>query len=146
MTKFMIELLLFIFICANVFYLIKNYVTYRNRAIIIYAIYLYAWHNNLVVTDIHDDMEDYDQTLFRLLDFGYERILPPEQFEKIKPYIRKYSEVKQDTNYAKCYSDMASKGYASMTNGCIGLLRRTKKCKHCPYFVIECGSKDYKGE
>ena len=146
MTKIMIELLLFILIFANVFYLLKNYVTYRNRAIIIYAICLYSWNNNLVVTDIYDDMESYDQTLFRLWDFGYKRILPTEQFEKIKPYIRNYREVKRDTKYAKCYSDMVSKGYASMMNGCIGLTERTKTCNRCPYYVIECNSKDYKGE
>ena len=145
MTKIMIELLLFVLIFINVFYLLKNSVTYRNRAIIIYAIYLYSWNNNLVVTDIYDYMESYDQTLFRLWDFGYKRILPPDQFEEIEPYIRKYREVKQDIKYAKFYSDMLSKGYVSI-NGCIGLLKKAKTCKRCPYFVIECGSKDYKGE
>ena len=143
MIKFMIELLLFIFIFANVFFLIKNNVTHRNRAIIIYAIYLYARNNKLVVTDIYDDMESYDQTLFRLWDFGYKRILPTEQFEKIKPYIRNYREVKQDIKYGKCYSDMIFKGYAFI-NGCNGLLERTKTCNRCPYYVIEYDSKDYK--
>lgn len=145
MTKFMIELLLFVFICVNVFYLLKNYITYRNRAIIIYAIYLYAYKNNLVVTYIYDYMESYDQTLFRLWDFGYRRILPPDQFEEIEPYIRKYREVKQDIKYAKFYSDMLSKGYVSI-NGCNGLSGGTKTYNCSTYYANKCNSEDYKGE
>lgn len=34
------------------------------------------------------DSESYEKTLFRLWDWGYTRILPPEKFELIKPYIK----------------------------------------------------------
>jgi hypothetical protein len=36
----------------------------------------------------YDDMESYDETLFRLFDFGYENILPKEKYEIIRPYIK----------------------------------------------------------
>lgn len=70
----------------------KNYVTYRKRVIILNAIYLYR--RELIEQDKYDeaqvnmdDMESYDKTLWRLWDWGYKRILPPEKFEIIKPYI-----------------------------------------------------------
>lgn len=34
-------------------------------------------------------MEAYDKTLWRLWDFGCKNILPKEDFELIKPYIKK---------------------------------------------------------
>ena len=34
-----------------------------------------------------EDTEAFEQTLFRLYDWGYKRILPKEKFEIIKPYI-----------------------------------------------------------
>jgi hypothetical protein len=37
----------------------------------------------------YDDMESYDETLFRLFDFGYKNILPKEKYDIIKPYINK---------------------------------------------------------
>ena len=74
--------------------LVKNEVTYRNRIIILEAIQRYHAHlfkeglfeqADLMVT--HMDMECYDDTLKRFWDWGYTRILPPEKFELIKPYI-----------------------------------------------------------
>jgi hypothetical protein len=38
--------------------------------------------------ELLDAMEDYDDTLFRLWDWGYKRILPKQYFELIKPYIK----------------------------------------------------------
>lgn len=35
-----------------------------------------------------NDMEDYDSTFYRWWDWGYTRILPPEKFEIIKPWIK----------------------------------------------------------
>ena len=35
-----------------------------------------------------DSMESCDRTLFRFWDWGYTRILPKEDFELIKPYIK----------------------------------------------------------
>ena len=34
-----------------------------------------------------EDLEEYNKTLLRLWGWGYTRILPPEKFEIIKPYI-----------------------------------------------------------
>lgn len=76
-------------ICA-----IKNEVTCRNHLIICNAIYEYRVYlirngmynpNNEGVT--LNDMEDYNVTLKRFWDWGYKRILPPEKFELIKPFI-----------------------------------------------------------
>ncbi len=74
---------------------IKNEVTFKNDMIICNAIYAYLSHlieegqydpENRPVT--FEDMEDYDTTLYRIWDWGYTRILPPEKFELIKPYIK----------------------------------------------------------
>ena len=35
----------------------------------------------------YKDMEDYIETVFRFWDWGYTRILPPDKFEKIQPYL-----------------------------------------------------------
>ena len=35
----------------------------------------------------YDLLEDYDTTLWRLFDWGYTRILPPDILELVKPYI-----------------------------------------------------------
>lgn len=78
--------------------LIKNEVTWHNRMIVFNAIFLYCRD----VVDHHDfsesddppymvyfgDEEDYEKTLYRLWDWGYTRILPPDKFEIIKPYIK----------------------------------------------------------
>ena len=74
--------------------LIKNEVTFRNRTIISQAIFLYemdAIINNRVpaLGFGYDDRESYEATLYRLWDWGYTRILPPDKFEIIKPYVEK---------------------------------------------------------
>ena len=75
--------------------LVKNEFTYRNHMIIADAIYYYNLHlikegqydiYNTGVT--FDDMEDYDATQKRFWDWGYKRILPPEKFELIKPFVK----------------------------------------------------------
>ena len=39
-------------------------------------------------TDItYADMESYLKTVYRFWDWGYTRILPPDKFEKIQPYL-----------------------------------------------------------
>lgn len=81
--------------------LIKNEVTCRNHIKIIDAIYEYSINSlnkdfnnwqpgqpqpwNLVDTS---DMENYDATLYRFWDWGYTRILPPDKFELIRPFIK----------------------------------------------------------
>ena len=94
MFEFMFLLLIvFIFMLPlSILMLVKNENAYKNRSIIIEAIYEY---NTIMITsnkhrDKVDftDMESYDDTLYRLLDWGYENILPPDKFEIIKPYIK----------------------------------------------------------
>ena len=71
--------------------LIKNEITYRNHIIISRSILKYKLdmlHNDKSSDDVDwADEEDYGQTLFRLWDWGYTRILPPEKYEIVKPYI-----------------------------------------------------------
>lgn len=83
-------------IIRNIVDLIKNEFTYINHTIIACAIHKYHMHlieeglfdrNNIDVT--YEDMEDYDTTQERFWDWGYTRILPPEKFELIKPFINR---------------------------------------------------------
>ena len=81
--------------------LVKNDVTYRNHAIITDAIFKYrmdaidkAVKNGTILDGVkyevgYDDMLDYNSTLMRIFDWGYENILPNDKFEIIKPYIHK---------------------------------------------------------
>ena len=76
-------------IAVNVFFLIKNNNAYKNHIIIVEAIYEYCIEKNVDFALFYNMyMEDYDDTLNRFWDWGYTRILPPEQFELIKPYIK----------------------------------------------------------
>lgn len=75
-----------------VFFLIKNFNTYKNQVIIVEAIYKCAIdcisnHKEPFVD--YSEMEDYDSTLFRFWDWGYTRILPKEKYEIIKPYVER---------------------------------------------------------
>lgn len=70
----------------------KNDCTLANRMVIIHAIHDYQVDgvNNRTEEQVdYKDMEDYDDTLFRLWDWGNTRILPKDKFELIKPYIKK---------------------------------------------------------
>ena len=74
--------------------LIKCAFTHRNQMIILDAIYdyqMYQLDNGRLdhIDDVtFDDMEEWDTTQKRFWDWGYTRILPPEKFELIKPFIR----------------------------------------------------------
>lgn len=72
---------------------IKTRNAYKNQKKIMDAIYLYGvdtmkkyGRNHFQVS--FDDMESYNDTLYRFWDWGYTRILPKEKFEIIKPYIQ----------------------------------------------------------
>lgn len=71
--------------------LAKNKNTFHMRKIIIDAIYRYQinqfYNGNFLINVDYDDMEEYDATMYRLHDWGYKNILPPDKFEIIKPYI-----------------------------------------------------------
>lgn len=87
-------------VCVIAF--IKNQVTYRNHTVIADAIFDYrmnaidkAVKNGTIVEEgvkyevNYDDMRDYNETVMRIFDWGYENILPKDKFEIIKPYIHK---------------------------------------------------------
>lgn len=85
-------------ICAITFIfliilLIKNEVTKHHQLLILDAIESYNKDKILALkfseTIDFNCMEYYDDTLFRLWDWGYKHIVPPETFEVIKPYIKK---------------------------------------------------------
>lgn len=73
----------------------KNNNTYKNHKIIADAIYKYHMAvikntNPLAQFDFkvdYSDMESYAKTYFRIWDWGYKSILPPDKFEIIKEYI-----------------------------------------------------------
>lgn len=90
----MIEWIFVLLLLALVYMFFKNEFTLRNQMLIGRAISEYQLHmfEQGAYRDIEvdvDDMEHYNTTLFRLWDWGYKRILPPEKFEIIKPYIEK---------------------------------------------------------
>lgn len=82
---------MFVAIGACVLGIIKTENTFKKRIIIIDAIYEYiVWcMNNHVKAEVnYTDMEDYDKTDRRWMDWGYTNILPKEKFELIKPFIK----------------------------------------------------------
>lgn len=64
--------------------------TVENRTKIMYAIdaYMTEFDCPLKGLELLWQMEDFDKTLFRLWDWGYKNILPKEDFELIKPYLK----------------------------------------------------------
>ena len=72
--------------------LFKNENTYKNDMIIINAINDYNLNciDRGCYTEVIDYalMKDYNTIMWRLFDWGYENILPKEEFEKIKPFIK----------------------------------------------------------
>ena len=76
-----------------VYMFLKNENTFRQHMIINDAIYQYGLDNirngRAFDLSMYFYMESYEATLFRLWDWGYTRILPPEKFELIKDYIKK---------------------------------------------------------
>lgn len=94
-------ILMFLAAFACVVAIIKNDITYRNQGIILEAIFDYkidmidkARKNGTIMDGVkyevdYSDMEDYNSTLWRIFDWGYENILPSDKFEIIKPYIHK---------------------------------------------------------
>ena len=85
-----IILVFMLMFCVYMFF--KNENTYRQHKNLADAIFAYGvdcirndreWDHML-----YESMEPYEATLFRLWDWGYTRILPPEKFELIKDYIK----------------------------------------------------------
>ena len=76
--------------CVSIYFTVKNEVTYKHHDKLDKAIYKYKMEcicNRTKFVVDHDDMEDYNRTLYRFWDWRYTRILPKEKFEIIKSYI-----------------------------------------------------------
>lgn len=96
MSKFLvIYMIIFMFIMFLLIFLkIKINITANNRYIIIEAIHEYNVDmiNKEKTSEVcYKDMESFDETFKRYLDFGYTKILPKEKYEIIEPYIKKES-------------------------------------------------------
>lgn len=83
--------LIFVIVLCGVFMIIKNFNTLRQHEKIDNAIYEYR--RNCIRKKVapavnYDDEEDYDETLFRIWDWGYKNILPSEKYEIIKEFIK----------------------------------------------------------
>ena len=81
----------------DIFVSIRNDVVYRNRCKIIDAIHDYGIYLLIDKDDqespiktklIYDKMESHNKTIMRFWDFGYKRILPKQEFDKIKYFIK----------------------------------------------------------
>ena len=83
-----------IILVIGVIIAIKNGNTYRNHKKIVDAIFAYKlWclnHGDYAAMQRvdYEHEESYERTLFRLWDWGYKRILPPDKLELIKPFIK----------------------------------------------------------
>ncbi len=90
MIKILIIILAILILMFFVMISIKNINTYNQREKIIIAIerYLYYCSINYIEPSVkYSDREQYSQTLYRLWDWGYTRILPKEKYNIIKEYI-----------------------------------------------------------
>lgn len=75
----------------SIFFIIKNRNTCKQRRKVIDAIFNY--NVNCIINKNCNSMclkelKKYEWQLFDLTDWGYEKTLPKEEFEKIKPYIK----------------------------------------------------------
>lgn len=76
----------------SVFLVIRIKITDNNIRIIMNAIHEY--HIDMIYKRKtyevnYEDMESFDETFKRYLDFGYTKILPKEKYEIIESYINK---------------------------------------------------------
>lgn len=92
--KDIVELFCILFIILMIILYFKNQITYKNMVIIANAIFLY--NSEMIQSCNYDKIIDYDtvipvsvynRTLYRLFDWSYYNILPPDIFALIKPYI-----------------------------------------------------------
>lgn len=77
----------------GIFALVRMEVVSRNRIKIIDAIFAYQTFQlhlgNIDHTDFYSKMETFEQTERRIWDWGYTRILPPNYFKLIEPFIER---------------------------------------------------------
>lgn len=88
----MINVICYALIVFGVVLFIRTNVAYRNQTIIGDAVLAYSI--DMINRDMFEaievrfrDIEPFERTMFRLWDFGYTRLLPPDKFEIIRPYI-----------------------------------------------------------
>ena len=83
--------LLIVGLIFTVVMMFKNENTFINHMIITNSIYRYHKDHQDEYPWLvsYSDMEPYNKTTYRIWDWGYTRILPPDKFELIKPYIKK---------------------------------------------------------
>ena len=73
--------------------MIKNIITNRNMHAVLHAIH--AYNTDIIYGRIagekisYDDMAGYCKTLFRFWDWGCKNILPKNEYELIKDYIKR---------------------------------------------------------
>ena len=77
-------------IIYSIYLLIKMHNAYNNQMIILNAITDYSDETGNIRKSLTllENIEPFEKTAFRLWDWGYENILPKEDFELIKPYIQ----------------------------------------------------------
>ena len=90
-----ILIILYIGLAVSIYVLVKNTNTYKQHIKISKAIKEYLCNHadeieNEDITSMFDSIQDYDKTLYRFWDWGYERIVPKDVLEKIQPYIGKW--------------------------------------------------------
>lgn len=80
-----------LFLTISVILAAKNDRTYRLQMLFIEAVGMYQMEKlskgEFTYEVEFDDLEEYNKTLFRMWDWGYTRILPPEKLEIILPYV-----------------------------------------------------------
>lgn len=76
--------------CCSLLFSIKYENAFKNQMIVLSAIeaYINETENYCKGIDLLDNMESSLQTALRMGDWGYKNILPKEDFELIKPYIK----------------------------------------------------------
>lgn len=91
MIIFKVWMTLLVIMCWFLVYLwFKVDNVYDNQMKILRAIELYTEETGDIsgALEMLDSMESVNNTLFRLLDWGYKNILPKEYLELLEPYIR----------------------------------------------------------
>lgn len=87
-----IIIVLFVALFCLIVAAVKNEVTYINLMVIRQAVRLYnikAIHEKRYNETIdYDCIKDYNAAFINVFDWGIKNILPPAEFEKIKPYIK----------------------------------------------------------
>jgi hypothetical protein len=86
------------FVAWGVVAYFKHGNVFKNRSIILNAIFLYKNKSIRFYDEFGEevefaDMETYDKTYKRFWDWGYKRILPPDKYEIIKPYTKEAIEI-----------------------------------------------------